>query len=380
MVVKFKNLIIEYIDDNDLDFEKREKIADRFRLKRKLGAGAFGQVWEARDTLLAQNIAIKISKDNLKKETKMLRKMPKDAYMSIFDYEKDKDREVYAYTMELLKRPWINLEEFKSKNLRSMFKDKDRRKELYALRIILYLSIDILKGISALHGKKYAKSNRWCHGDIKPLNLYINLPKLKAINRYDIPEDHISLVKIGDLGLVSGYGRRLYGGTPGYAAPEQYGEHVYPSTDIFSIAQTISALIMGTPFDSEELKRINRIKNSLGRYISSTFLLEKISNILREMTKTTPNQRINADEAIFQLSKLIRKDEEWQLLEIFYAPNNFNGITLTDATDQAFKCLSKNYGWKNRNTERLNVVKTKIRNMYRRRMVFLDGHRYKVYA
>ncbi len=364
-------------DSEKLSFQKNDKIASRFKLIKKLGKGGFGEVWEAKDIWLSQNIALKISYDDLKKETLILRRLPKDSYISIFDYVRDKQLNISAYSMELLLNPWVTLEEYNNDKLRKYFSNS---KELYGIKLVVLIAINILRAISVLHGKKYSRNDRWCHGDIKPLNLYINLIGIQHATETLWWKDTSSIVKIGDLGLAKEYGEILMGGTRNYMAPEQTnGNSSYPSTDIFSIGQTLTALITGNPFKRSELQHINRIRSLLSQYISNPYLVDKLSEILRRMTMTSPVQRPNANEVISYMANLL-DDDEWKILECFLNPEYKEGLTLSDASYNIFDWLSQVYNWRNRNTERLDMIKNKVRNMYKRNILLLEGHKYRAFA
>jgi serine/threonine protein kinase len=79
--------------------------------------------------------------------------------------------------MELLLHPWLTLEDYKNDTLSKFF--SNNKTEMIGIKTVVLIAIDILHGICSLHGKKYSKTDRWCHGDIKPLNLYVNLHGIK---------------------------------------------------------------------------------------------------------------------------------------------------------------------------------------------------------
>ncbi|MFH1078827.1 MAG: hypothetical protein V1766_00960 [Pseudomonadota bacterium] len=217
---------------NSLEWGKGEKFADRFRLLDPLGKGGFGEVWRARDLLLKQTVAIKISTRDLKEETLILRRLPKDRYVSIFDYVMDKSAGASAYSMELLEEPWSSLDDYQREYLSAQFKNP--AKTIRAIKMVIYIGIDVLTTLGKLHGKKYGKHDRWCHADIKPQNLYIHRKDAKMAQETPWGDHVLPFLKVGDLGLAHQSGSLLRAGTPRYMAPEQKGsgsEYVSPATD-----------------------------------------------------------------------------------------------------------------------------------------------------
>ena len=181
-----------------LQLQKKYKFSGRFRLLERLGQGGFGEVWRAQDLLLVQEVALKISVSDLIQETLVLRRLPKDRYISIFDYVSDDSIGATAYSMELLEGPWVTLSDYSETYLRQQLDNPAKFME--GLRTIISISIDVLRSLGALHGVKYGKKNRWNHGDIKPQNIYVNRQGVKLALTKSWGSVS-SFTKIGDLDL-----------------------------------------------------------------------------------------------------------------------------------------------------------------------------------
>ena len=70
---------------------------------------------------------------------------------------------------------------------------------------------------------KFCKNHGISHNDIKPENIL-----------YKINEDGKITVKISDFGQV-----QKFGGTPGYASPENFSEPLLSKSDIWSFGKTL---------------------------------------------------------------------------------------------------------------------------------------------
>ncbi|MFH0985716.1 MAG: protein kinase [Candidatus Omnitrophota bacterium] len=363
-------------DDGVLKLFKGYIFADRFRLLEHLGRGGFGQVWRVRDLLLKQEVALKISVGDLTKETLILRRLSKDQYVSIFDYVKDKNLVASAYSMEILEKPWITLDAYQQEYLSKQFDNPAKR--ISAIKMVIYIGIDLLLSLTELHGKKFAKKNRWCHADIKPQNIYIHIKRAKLVREIQWEEAIIPFLKIGDLGLAHPAGSVLDAGTPAYMAPEQNGlKCVSVATDIFSVGQTLAAMIAGYPF-GDELKSFVRMKKMLAPQIQSAYILEKITKLLRRMTVATPTLRVNGKDSIRLLRSVMASEEDWKILDVFMLPEFDQGISLADAADILFDEFALSRGWRNRTNERIAELKSIVKSMYNRGILSLIGHKYSV--
>lgn len=366
----------DWTEDDSLKLRKAYKFAGRFRLLERLGQGGFGQVWRVRDLDLDQEVALKISVSDLTAETLVLRRLPKDRYVSIFDYVKDTSVEASAYSMELLERPWMTLDDYQREQIWPKFQNCDN--SIDAIKMAIFIGIDLLVTLGELHGKKHGKINRWCHADIKPQNLYVNRKLAKLAWETEWGRLIRPFIKIGDLGLACQAGSFICAGTPGYMAPEQEGSgRVSPATDLFAVAQTIASTIIGRPFDREELKHVARMKTTLAEWMPSAYIVDKITVGLRKMTNATPALRGTSEDSIRFLTSILLSQEDWQVLTVLVSQAPA-GITLNDAAEILFIEFAPSKGWRNCTIDRLSELKSMVRSMYKRGILSRNGHKYVV--
>ena len=227
-----------------------ELISGRFEIKRLLGQGGMGQVYEARDTELGVRVALKtirpdISSDErasfrFKREVQLTRRVTHPNVCRIFDLGRHtphpesghKVRQEFSFlTMELLE----------GETLADLLRRKGRLDVAEALPIIE----QVAEGLAAAHKLGIV------HRDIKPSNVVL-VPS----------EDHIRVV-VTDFGLaravaspgndtVSQLSNRVVG-TLAYMAPEQLaGAEVTPATDTYAFGLVIYEMVTGVrPFDED---------------------------------------------------------------------------------------------------------------------------------
>jgi serine/threonine protein kinase len=361
--------------NEELLLVENQKISERFILHKQLGKGGFGQVWEANDSWLNQQVALKLSKTNMLNEVNLLRKLPKERYISVFDYVKDKHTDSYGYTMEILAHPWMTLDEYYENKLRTKFEKNDY---VFAIKQIIYIAVDLLTSLSHLHGKKHSNKNSWYHADIKPNNLYVHSKDANKFIKKYWGDPLIPVTKIGDLGLSGEAGTPVSTGTPGYRAPEQNGYQAFSHKgDIYAMGQTLIYLISGElieGFSSSIYIHVNTIQTCILEQIPSRYLALRLTRIIRKMTYKTPNKRPSAEELVNQLRKIISTDDDWTILSIFSDKSVY--LTKPEAARELFDKLKKSKAWKNYTANRQDEMKSLIRNAYKNNMLKLKGKSY----
>jgi serine/threonine protein kinase/class 3 adenylate cyclase len=214
----------------------------RFELVKQLGAGAMGEVWEARDRTGGESVAIKLLRPSVASDAELLRRFRKEArtlakvgspfIANIIDL--NEDRSVHYIVLELVTGGSVG----------------------GALRRLTRLPESLALGIAGDVCRALAEPHRLgiVHRDLKPDNMMFVREGLE-LETNPIGQ----LVKLGDFGIAraqqeanaTDQGQTRDGavlGTPEYMAPEQaQGDTVTPATDVYAVGCCLFALVAGRP-------------------------------------------------------------------------------------------------------------------------------------
>ncbi|HEY5924180.1 MAG TPA: protein kinase, partial [Kofleriaceae bacterium] len=213
----------------------------RFELVKQVGAGAMGEVWEARDTAGGPNVAIKLLKPEIAADDELLRRFRKEGRVLakvgspfIANYiDLNEDKGLHYLVLELVTGGSV----------------------AGALRRLGKLPERVALGIVADTCRALAEPHRLgiVHRDIKPDNMMFVRAGIE-LEANPIGQ----LIKLGDFGiarLVEHHGgpegatrEGAVLGTPEFMAPEQcQGTLVTPATDVYALGCCLFALVAGRP-------------------------------------------------------------------------------------------------------------------------------------
>jgi serine/threonine protein kinase len=211
----------------------RWAVGDDYEILSKLGSGAFGTVWRARDLSLEREVALKalhpaIARDDKAvrsfwREAKLAAQLAHPAIVPIYDWDSSGD--LSWYTMELAEEG----------SVASLVQRSGPRQ----LAEIATQVEAVLDGLIVAH------ANGILHRDLKPENILI---------------DRYYRWRITDFGIANVTGEDAPGttGTPAFAAPEQLlGEPQGPAADLFALAAIVYFVMTGdAPFGEDDAKQI----------------------------------------------------------------------------------------------------------------------------
>jgi serine/threonine protein kinase len=215
--------------DRDLDFYRREIVIDGYEIVRVLGIGGMGIVFEAKQTRLDRNVAIKVlregvlasqqAKARFEEEAKLVAKFQHDHIVNVIEFGEVQNRAFLV--MPLIEGTPLN---------------QAIRSGPLAQNTACRLMLQVSDAITTAHDQGVI------HRDIKPANI--------------LADDAYQNCKVADFGLAvndqSAERMTRTGdvvGTPGYLAPEIIkGTHKGDAlTDVYSLGATLYALLTGVP-------------------------------------------------------------------------------------------------------------------------------------
>jgi tRNA A-37 threonylcarbamoyl transferase component Bud32 len=253
---------------------------DRFVVRRQLGAGGMGVVYEVHDTVRNELVALKTLRRahaadiyRLKREFRSLADIAHPNLVSL--YELVVTSTDCFFTMELVNG--VNLVEF----LRDTATIP--RLDYQQVRRVVRQLVD---GIRALH------RNGKLHRDIKPPNILITPAERVVILDFGLASDLISDdAAIGE----------SMAGTPAYLAPErQSGSGPAESEDWYSVGVTLYEALTGrVPFEGtfEEVRRRKRESVPPPPRASVSGIPEDLNAICTGLLRSDPLQRLSGHQA-----------------------------------------------------------------------------------
>jgi tRNA A-37 threonylcarbamoyl transferase component Bud32 len=206
-------------------------LGERYSLTKRIAVGGMGEVWDATDTVLGRQVAVKILRDDLVDSPVFLERFRAEArhtaglahhgIASVFDYGEDRDGDhcVAYLVMELVAgRP-----------LSSVMAERG------ALPVGMALSI-LAQAADALHA---AHAQGIVHRDVKPGNLLLLDDGTIKVTDFGIARAANS-VALTEVGQVIG--------TAMYISPEQAtGSEARPASDVYSLGVIGYEMLAGKP-------------------------------------------------------------------------------------------------------------------------------------
>ena len=267
-----------------------------YEILRKIGEGAQGEVYLAKDKRLGRKVAIKslhvdlitntVLKERFIGEAKLLGQLSHSSIVSLYDYVVDTSG--YHLIMEYLKGN--QLDDYINKVSGPI-------NEIRAIDIFL----QVLDGIHHIHKLNIV------HRDIKPSNIIIDENDKTKLLDFGIAKDYSNDPNLTVVG-------QSVGGTPMFMSPEHISNaKITVQSDIYSLGVTFWNMLTGkAPYEGLSLAKIySKIENEELPPIEKIypFASKKLNDIIKKATAKDPKKRYDSClsfmRAIEDLKKLL---------------------------------------------------------------------------
>ncbi|MDC0713858.1 serine/threonine-protein kinase [Stigmatella sp. ncwal1] len=204
--------------------------AERYVLRRVIGSGGMGTVYQAWDELCGQSVALKVleatgprnpgAQERFRREAKLARRISHPNVARVFELGSAQGRS------------FLTMEYVEGEDLRTLLAREGSLSAVRAAR----LAVEVCAGLEAAHHASVA------HRDLKPANVLVERGGRVVLTDFGIAR---ALEDSPEEGLT-----RIHGlvGTPQYMAPEQLTEgKVDGRTDLYAVGLLLYEMLVGQP-------------------------------------------------------------------------------------------------------------------------------------
>ncbi|PSL54698.1 serine/threonine protein kinase [Saccharothrix carnea] len=262
-------------------------VGGRYALVERIGSGAMGVVWRARDELLDREVAVKrlrwpdltadeveVARARAMREARNAARLQHPDAISVFDVVVEDDR------------PWLVMEYLPSRSLAGLLAERGRLSPDEAARI----GGRVAAALAAAHAAGIV------HRDVKPSNVLIG---------------HDGTVKLTDFGISRAAGdgtltdSGMITGTPAYLAPEvARGEQPDQASDVFSLGATLYAVTEGQSPHGVSDNSFGLLYRAAAGLIEPPTRSGALTGVLNRLLASDPAERPSAAEAVELLADL----------------------------------------------------------------------------
>lgn len=217
----------------DRGAQRDRRIAGRYRLRERVGAGGTGRVWGAHDEVLGREVALKHVKlpaslgaearERSLREARAAARISSPNVVQVFDVVVDSGE------------PWIVMERVAGRGLDSVLGEQRRLQAADVVR----LGQDVVRALAAAHAQGVV------HRDVTPGNVLVRTDGSSVLTDFGIAVvgDDVRLTAAGTVP-----------GSPDYLAPERLtGAAANPGTDLWALGCLLYAAAYGrSPFHRGE--------------------------------------------------------------------------------------------------------------------------------
>lgn len=214
-----------------------EVFVERYELLRKIGAGGYAVVWEARDRTLDRHVAVKVLNLRSRRSERMTARVERFRHEAAISAQLDHPYIITVYDMGFAEwtQPYLVME---------LLEGHDWRAELTQHGP---MTVDRLIGLSkaALSGLAQAHRLGVVHKDLKPENIFLVHPGT-AREEVRVLDFGLATLKDDRAGNLTKSGK--VAGTARYMAPEYLREQdVSPAIDVYQMGLILLEMLTGKP-------------------------------------------------------------------------------------------------------------------------------------
>ena len=257
-----------------------------YEIEKRLGRGAMGTVYLARQLSLDRPVALKILAPRFSKDEDFIKGFLEEAraagrlnhpnVVQVYDAGNEGDHH------------YMSMEYLEGGSLEELLESEGQ--------------FDIIRAVDAARDAaqalQFAQQNQIVHRDIKPANLMLTLDGTVKVGDLGIATD------LSQAGTTGGGGNTPAAGSPRYMAPEQArGEALDHRADIYALGATLYRMIAGVaPFDGSSVKEIIRAKmdndpTPLRRLVPE--IPGGLSAVVQKMLARNPDSRYDNADQVF---------------------------------------------------------------------------------
>lgn len=261
-------------------------IGDIYQIQRELGTGGMGTVYQALDTSLNRQVAIKILNETNSKDDGLVERFIREGQM-LATVGHPNIMNIYASAIDRESgRPFLVMEYIDGVSLSSLKPNLLKEKQS-----VPALMLQLFEGISACHARGII------HRDLKPSNIMVTRSGLLKVLDFGIAKSSVNMTKTG-----------ITMGTPEYMSPEQCMgvKDITPASDVYTMGVIFWELIFGAPPfkpDNAENPELSIAMKHIHATLPSTMLIPDetfapLLPLIRRMLDKSPAARPSLDELL----------------------------------------------------------------------------------
>ncbi|REE98532.1 serine/threonine-protein kinase [Thermomonospora umbrina] len=271
-------------------------LGNRYRLDTVVGRGGMGTVWQAYDTMLDREVAVKevllppglspadrdVLYERTFREARASARLNHPSVVTVHDVINESGR------------PWLVMEFVRARSLQDLI-DQGRVPPRRAAEI----------GRQTLEALRHAHGKGILHRDVKPSNVLIT----------DIDADRGFRAVLTDFGIAQVEGDAtltqtgLVMGSPAYIPPERaQGERAVPASDLWALGATLYAAVEGrSPYERSDA--MASLAAALSEPVPPPRNAGPLRDVLMGLLAREPRHRMTADQALPKLVEAARAPE-----------------------------------------------------------------------